>query len=126
MAHQSPYSPPADKITTYSAFWPYYLHEHTRPGTRYLHYFGTFLGIGLAVTAILTQVWWLLACALVSGYFFAWLAHLFVERNRPATFTYPFWSFISDFRMAFHWATGTLKKEYNRHGVWDGTGEQAV
>lgn len=115
------YQPPTQKITTYREFWPYYLHEHTRPGTRYLHYFGTALGLVLAVAAVVTQIWWLLAVALVSGYFFAWLSHLFVERNRPATFTYPAWSFISDFRMFFTWLAGRLTAEYRKHGVWDGT-----
>jgi hypothetical protein len=118
------YQPPAEKIRTYREFWPFYLHEHTKPGTRYLHYFGTSLGIALAVVAVATQIWWLLAVALVSGYFFAWTSHFFVERNRPATFTYPGWSFISDFRMLLTWLAGGLKKEYLKHEIWDGTGDK--
>ena len=42
---------------------------------------------------------WLIALALVSGYFFAWISHAFIEKNKPATFTYPAWSFAADFKM---------------------------
>jgi len=44
------------------------------------------------------NAWWLLAC-LVAGYFFAWVGHFFFEKNRPATFTYPLYSFMGDWVM---------------------------
>ncbi len=105
------------KAESYAEFWPLYLGEHSRPQTRLLHFLGTGLGLVLLALAISTATWWLLAAALVSGYAFAWFAHFFVERNRPATFSYPLWSLVSDFRMFFLWLIGALDRELEQHGI---------
>jgi len=106
-----------DKLTNYRDFWPYYLREHARPATRGLHYAGTACGLCLLIAAGVTGNPWLILPAVISGYAFAWLAHLLVERNRPATFTYPVWSLISDFRMFFLWMSGRLGPELRNAGV---------
>ena len=104
---------------TFREFWPFYLREHSRPETRRLHYVGTAIVIVLALATVATQNWWLLLALPVAGYFFAWIAHFRVERNRPATFTYPLWSLFADFRMFFLWLTGPLGGELERAGVHD-------
>jgi hypothetical protein len=106
-----------ERFASYAEFWPFYLREHQRSGTRALHYLGTGLGLALFVTAILTGWWPLLLGAFIAGYAFSWLAHWRIERNRPATFTYPLWSFYSDFRMLWLWTTGRLGRELRRHGI---------
>ena len=105
--------------TTFAEFWPFYLREHSKPATRALHYVGTSLVVALAGYALLMGEWlWLIALPL-AGYFFAWLAHFTIEKNRPATFTYPLWSLFADFRMWWLWLGGGLKAELERAGVAD-------
>jgi hypothetical protein len=106
-----------ERIATYAEFWPHYLREHARPRTRAVHAFGTWLGLALLLTGLLAGPWWLVPLAVVSGYAFAWTSHLLVERNRPATFTYPAWSLLSDLRMAWLMATGRLGPELEKAGL---------
>jgi len=103
--------------TTFAEFWPFYLREHSKPRTRALHYIGTSLVVALAVVALVTANWWLLVALPIAGYFFAWIAHFGVEKNRPATFTYPAWSLKADFKMWWLWLTGRLGPELERAGV---------
>lgn len=103
-------------ITRYADFWLHYLREHARPATRWLHYAGTALTLFFATLAILWGGWWWLAVP-IAGYGFAWVAHFMVERNRPATFTYPLWSLVSDYRMFFLAVSGRLGPHLVRAGV---------
>lgn len=105
------------RFRQYADFWPYYLREHSRAGTRALHYLGTALAVVLIVAAIFSGDWRLFLVAVFVGYGLAWIGHFFIERNRPATFQHPFWSLFSDFRMAALWLSGRLGAELDRHGI---------
>ncbi|MEM9462036.1 MAG: DUF962 domain-containing protein [Myxococcota bacterium] len=87
------------RIQSFAEFWPYYIGEHRSPVCRGLHYFGTGMALTTAVVAAFTGTAWLFLLALVLGYGPAWVGHFFVEHNRPATFKYPLWSLLSDFKM---------------------------
>ncbi len=91
-----------EKITTYSEFWQFYLQEHSKPATKVWHLVGTVLATATGVYLGSTHRWNYLPLALLPGYGCAWFAHFTIEKNRPATFRYPLWSFVSDFRLALH------------------------
>ncbi len=101
-------------INSYNEFWDFYVQEHSKPLTRFLHLIGTTLGISLLVYFVLTGRWYYFPVFFVVGYAFAWFAHFVVEKNRPATFKYPFWSFISDFKMIAYMLTGRMGREVER------------
>lgn len=99
---------------SFDEFWPYYLGEHRRPMCRALHYIGTLGAVGIAIWAVLTGTWIGLALAVVVGYAFAWVGHLFIEHNHPATWSYVGWSFLADFRMATLALRGRIRGEIER------------
>ena len=102
------------KITSYSEFWDFYVREHSKPMTRILHFVGTSLGIILLIYFVSTGRWYLFPVFFSIGYAFAWFAHFVVEKNKPASFKYPFWSFISDFKMMFYMVSGRMGREVER------------
>ena len=97
-----------DGPQNFTEFFAYYLREHAHPTCRALHYIGTTLVFAVAAYAIATDSLVYLWAMPVVGYFFAWVGHFFVEKNRPATFTYPLWSLAGDFKMYFMFVSGKL------------------
>lgn len=104
-------------IATYRDFWPYYLQEHAKPATRAIHYAGTALSSACIAAAFVTGNGWFALGAFIGGYGPAWIAHFFVEHNKPATFAYPLWSLASDYRMTWRWMTGRIAGDLARAGV---------
>lgn len=96
------------RYNSFNEFWPYYLAEHSKAGTRLLHLIGTSIALGSVVVLVLIGKWWLFPLALVPGYGAAWVGHFFIEKNKPATFQYPLWSFMGDYKMIWLMLTGRL------------------
>ena len=101
----------AERLQTFAEFWPYYLGEHRSPVCRGLHYVGTTFAVLWLVLGLLTLQPLFLLPAVVSGYFFAWVGHFFVEKNRPATFSYPLWSLQADALLYGKFVTGQLARD---------------
>lgn len=93
---------------TFDEFYPYYLQEHSNRTCRRLHFIGSSLGLVIAATAVATQTWWLIAVAFVQGYAFAWVGHFYFEHNKPATFKYPWKSYLGDWKMWWQTLTGKI------------------
>ena len=108
-----------DRVASYREFWPYYLRQHARAGTRAWHYLGT----GLVLLCFAAALWsadpWIAVAAILAGYGPAWIGHFVVECNRPATFQYPWWSLVSDFRLFLTWLGGRLPGELAKAGIPD-------
>jgi hypothetical protein len=100
--------PEAKKYTTFREFYPFYLSEHSNRTCRRLHFVGsTFVLVCLALLVTTGNAWWF-AAALVAGYGFAWIGHFGFEKNRPASFKQPLYSFMGDWVMYKEIWTGRI------------------
>jgi hypothetical protein len=102
------------QYNSFAEFWPHYVAEHSKPRTRLLHLIGTTIALGCVVFFIVVGRWWLFPLALIPGYGAAWIGHFFIEKNKPATFQYPLWSFIGDYKMIWMMLTGRMNDEVER------------
>ena len=102
---------------SFATFWPEYLRAHSRPATRVAHLVGTLLGWALLIAAIALRRWWWILAAPAVSYALAWISHFTLERNRPATFEHPLWSWVADQKMVALMLTGRMSAEVTRHAT---------
>ncbi len=93
---------------TFTDFYPFYLKEHSNLACRRLHFIGTCGVISLLILFFFTGNPLLFLAIPFFGYGFAWLGHLLFEKNTPATFKYPLYSLMGDFRMFWDILTGRV------------------
>ncbi len=99
----------ADRYTRFADFYPFYLEQHSNLVCRRLHYAGSLLILGLIAYVLFSQRWVLLLFIPLLGYGFAWIGHFIFEKNRPATFQYPFYSLLGDWVMLKDALTGRIR-----------------
>lgn len=98
------------RIASFREFYPYYLAEHRDRTCRRLHFVGSSLVLTVLALVVFgaLSAWWLLALPVI-GYGFAWIGHFGFEKNRPATFKYPLFSFMGDWVMFRDMLTGRIR-----------------
>ena len=98
----------SENFSSFKAFYPYYLEEHRDLRCRRLHFVGSALVLVALVLGFVHSPWWFVSMP-VLGYGFAWIGHVAFEKNRPATFKYPLYSFAGDWMMFFDILRGRVK-----------------
>ncbi|MEM7360472.1 MAG: DUF962 domain-containing protein [Pseudomonadota bacterium] len=93
---------------TFKEFYPFYLSQHDDAVCRRLHFIGSWIVLAILAAAIVSANYWLLLGLPIAGYGFAWVGHFVYEKNKPATFTYPFYSLMGDWVMFWEILTGKL------------------
>src|SRR6185503_3861755 len=96
------------RYASFAEFYPFYLNEHSKRTTRRLHFVVSGLSLVCFVLMVLSGDLWWLAAGLVVGYGFVWFAHFAFEKNRPATFHQPIYSFMGDWKMFWQILTGQM------------------
>ena len=98
-----------DKFNSFKEFYPFYLSEHSKKITKILHAIGSLLVVAILSYCFITKDFIKLSYAPIAGYGFAWIGHFVFEKNKPATFKYPLYSFIGDWMMLKDILIGKIK-----------------
>lgn len=107
----------SQSYSSFQEFWPFYLGEHSTAQCRIQHFLGSSVGATLFFVALVTGNFDWIFLAIVCGYGGAWWGHFVFEKNRPATFKYPIYSFRGDWKMFWMMMVGTLDDEIARLGI---------
>lgn len=98
-----------DRFQSFKDFYPFYLSQHSDMVCRRLHVAGSLTVLAALAWVLLSQQWLWLCVVPFIGYGFAWVGHFVFEKNKPATFTYPVYSFMGDWVMLWQALTGRIR-----------------
>ena len=96
------------QFKSFAEFYPFYLNEHSNRTCRRLHFVGTSLALLFLIALLATGHAWYLLAAVLAGYGFAWIGHFVFEKNRPASFKRPLYSFKGDWVLWRDMLTGKI------------------
>ena len=96
------------KFESFEQFYPFYLAEHANVVCRRLHFVGSTLALAFVFLAVYPGNYWWLLVGVLQGFAWAWIGHFVFEKNRPATFKYPMYSFLGDWVMYKDMITGKI------------------
>jgi hypothetical protein len=89
----------AKSFTSFAQFYPFYLGEHSNHTCRRLHFLGSTLALACLAMLVATGKPQYFLYALLCGYGCAWVGHFVFEKNKPASFKRPLYSFMGDWVM---------------------------
>ena len=100
---------------TFKEYYQMYLTLHQNKWNRRLHVLGQLFTIGYFILCVYLTFWkslfflpLFIALPFVV-YPFAWIGHLFIEKNKPAAFKNPLWAKASDWVMLKDIIIGKIK-----------------
>jgi len=96
-------------LRSFEAFYPIYLGEHGNRTCRRLHFVGSSLSLLCVAMLLVSGRPQYLLYALLCGYGFAWVGHFVFEKNKPASFSRPIYSFMGDWVMYKDIWSGKIK-----------------
>jgi hypothetical protein len=98
-------------------FYPFYLSQHKNNLNRLLHVIGTSLGVIVIFINLIFGKFSNIIFGPLFGYGFAWVGHFFFEKNKPATFKYPLFSFLCDYIMIYDILSGQISKKLKNNSI---------
>ena len=101
-------APDTRSFTTFAEFYPFYLGEHGNRTCRRLHFLGSTLALACLAMLVATGKPQYLLYGLLAGYGCAWIGHFVFEKNKPASFKRPLYSFMGDWVMYKDMWTGKI------------------
>jgi hypothetical protein len=96
------------RFASFAEFYPFYLSQHNHPVCRRLHVLGTLMSVAATLYCLVTGAYAWIPLALLLPYPFGWVGHFVFEKNRPASFRWPFYSMLGDVRMTVDVLRGTI------------------
>ncbi len=109
MSEAAPSVDSLKEVKSFAQFYPMYLREHSNSTCRRLHFIGSSLGLICLALAITRGQPMFILYGLLCGYAFAWFGHFGFEKNKPASFKRPLYSFMGDWVMYKDIWTGKIK-----------------
>lgn len=98
-------------FSSFDEFYRFYLKEHSNPTCRALHYLGSTWVLLLIVISLASAKLIPLVLIPLVGYGHAWIGHFMFEKNKPATFKWPVFSFLADWVMYKDFLLGKFRKD---------------
>lgn len=101
-------------VRNFKDFWLIYVMAHQDKRNRWFHFAASISAILSGILFALTREIAFLVSMPVISYALAWIGHLFFEKNKPLTWTYPVWSLIAEQKLFLMMLLNRMDREVER------------